>query len=198
MPVPNIGLEKSLGKIRQEMESDGNTSNDYDNGPYTSDPTSLEQASDYSYGGIDAVALALGTIDGTDTVAPHGMDEHSNYEYSDPFQFKIICSMMNEFYGTPPIMNKIWLKHSATMKNKDEITAGYHAIFLPLVSFAKKEGTINYIVRKIIEEICISRTKDVKAEMENTKRHLRGRIWRFIFEPICYVVGLLKIKLKKL
>jgi len=107
---------------------------------------------------------------------------------------KIVCSMMNEFYGTPPTMNKVWLKHSANMENKDIYASGYHAIFLPLVNFAKKEGSINYVVRKVLEEIAISRTKDLQAEMENTKRHFRGRVYRFILEPICYLVGLIKSK----
>jgi len=50
MPVPSVGVEKALGKIRQEMESSG-VSDDYDDGPYTSDQTTLEQASTYQYGG---------------------------------------------------------------------------------------------------------------------------------------------------
>ena len=49
MPVPSATVEKTLGKIRQEMESTG-TSDDYDDGPYTSAQTTLEQASTYQYG----------------------------------------------------------------------------------------------------------------------------------------------------
>ena len=105
---------------------------------------------------------------------------------------KIVCSMMNDFYGTPPTMNKVWLKHSANMKNAKVYALGYHTIFLPLVNFAKKEGKINYIVRKALEEIAINRTLDLQAEMEGTKRNTKGRIYRFLLEPLCYLVGWIK------
>ena len=74
MPVPSATVEKTLGKIRQEMESTG-TSDDYDDGPYTSDPTSLEKANTYQYG----PGLNVNSGGQSDLVAPHGMDEQSNY-----------------------------------------------------------------------------------------------------------------------
>ena len=72
MPVPNIGLEKSLGKIREELNFG---LSDYDDGPYTSDPTSLEKANTYQYG----PGLNVNSGGQSDLVAPHGMDEQSNY-----------------------------------------------------------------------------------------------------------------------
>ena len=72
MPVPDIGLEKSLGKIRKELQG-GLT--DYDDGPYISDPTSLEKANTYQYG----PGLNINSGGQSDLVAPHGMDEQSNY-----------------------------------------------------------------------------------------------------------------------
>jgi len=193
MPVPDIGLEKSLGKIRQELESLGELS-DYDDGPYTSNPTSLEQANTYQHGpGFNDIGG-----EGSNLVAPHGMDEQSGYDQNAglPDSGKIVCSMMNNFYGTPPTMNKVWLKHSANMKNAKIYALGYHTIFLPLVNFAKKEGKINYIVRKALEEIAINRTLDLQAEMEGTKRNTKGRIYRFLLEPLSFCVGYISKKLK--
>ena len=102
---------------------------------------------------------------------------------------KIVCSMMNEFYGTAPFRNKVWLVHSQNMPNAKTIEKGYHKVFLPLVAFAKKEGFLNKVVRKSLEHIARHRTADVYKEMRNGKRDVLGRVYRTILEPICYVVG---------
>ena len=102
---------------------------------------------------------------------------------------KIVCSMMNEFYGTSPFRNKVWLAHSQNMPNAKTIEKGYHKVFLPLVAFAKKDGFLNKVVRKTLEHIARHRTADVYKEMRNGKRDTLGRIYRAILEPICYVVG---------
>jgi hypothetical protein len=102
---------------------------------------------------------------------------------------KIVCSMMNEFYGTSPFRNKVWLAHSQNMPNAKTIEKGYHKVFLPLVAFAKKDGFLNKIVRKALEHIARHRTADIYKEMRNGKRDILGRIYRTILEPICYVVG---------
>jgi len=107
---------------------------------------------------------------------------------------KIVCSMMNEFYGTPPVMNKIWLKHSTTMKNPEIYALGYHTIFLPLVAFAKKEGRANTLVRLILEHIALHRTIDLHKELNKEQRHILGATYRFILEPLCYLVGLIHKK----
>jgi hypothetical protein len=102
---------------------------------------------------------------------------------------KIVCSMMNEFYGTAPFRNKVWLVHSQNMPNAKTIEKGYHKVFLPLVAFAKKDGFLNKVVRKSLEHIARHRTADVYKEMRNGKRDVLGRVYRTILEPICYVVG---------
>jgi len=113
-----------------------------------------------------------------------------------PTGSKIVCTMMNEFYNTPPVMNNIWLEHSASMKNVKTYTKGYHSIFLPLVNFAKKPGKINHTVRMILEHMAIHRTLDLKAEIDGTSRHTIGRIYRLIFEPLAFLIGWIKLKLK--
>lgn len=105
---------------------------------------------------------------------------------------KIVCSMMNEFYGTAPFRNKVWLAQSQRMPNAKTIEKGYHTLFLPLVAFAKKDGFFSKVVRKTLEHIARHRTADVYKEMRNGKRDILGRIYRAVLEPLCYVVGKLK------
>jgi hypothetical protein len=78
------------------------------------------------------------------------------------------------------------------MPNAKTIEKGYHTIFLPLVAFAKKDGFLNKVVRKLLEHIARHRTADVYREMRNGKRDTLGRISRNIFEPICYLTGKMK------
>lgn len=101
---------------------------------------------------------------------------------------KIICTMMNESYGFGSYRNAIWLKYSRDhLLPEHEI--GYHKIFLPLVAHAKGKGLSNYIVKIIIEHLTRHRTIDCKQEMRGKKRHTLGRIYRAIFEPLCFIVG---------
>jgi hypothetical protein len=95
---------------------------------------------------------------------------------------KIVCTMMNEFYGFGSFRNKIWLKHSKGLA--PEYQKGYHKLFLPLVKIAKT----NKVVRKILEHIAVHRTIDIRQESRG-KVHLLGRVYRKILEPICYFVG---------
>jgi hypothetical protein len=95
---------------------------------------------------------------------------------------KIVCTMMNEFYGFGSFRNKIWLKHSKGLA--PEYQKGYHKLFLPLVRIAKT----NKVVRKILEHIAVHRTIDIRQESRG-KVHLLGRVYRKILEPLCYFVG---------
>jgi hypothetical protein len=105
---------------------------------------------------------------------------------------KIVCSMMNEFYGTAPFRNRVWLLQSQRMPNAKTVEKGYHTLFLPLVAFAKKDGFFSKVVRKTLEHIARHRTADVYKEMRNGKRDTLGRIYRAVLEPLCYVVGKVK------
>ena len=95
---------------------------------------------------------------------------------------KIVCTMMNESYGFGSFRNKIWLKHSKDLAPEYQI--GYHKIFLPLVKLSKT----NKLLKKTLEHIAVHRTIDIRQEARG-KRHLLGRIYRKILEPICYWVG---------
>ncbi len=105
---------------------------------------------------------------------------------------KIICTAMNESYGFGSYRQAIWLGYARKHLTKEH-EVGYHTLFLPLVHLAyKKDYTL---IRKILEHGTRHRTADLRAEMQDKKRDQLGRIYRFFLEPLCYVVG--KIKLAK-
>ena len=124
-------------------------------------------------------------------------DEASNYESPTPVDDprdrgggdsggggggKIVCTMMNDSYGFGDFRNKIWLRQSKNLA--PEYQKGYHILFLPLVKLSKK----NKLLKKTLEHIAVHRTIDIRQEARG-KRHLLGRIYRKILEPICYWVG---------
>ena len=90
--------------------------------------------------------------------------------------------MMNESYGFGSFRNKIWLRHSKDLAPEYQI--GYHKIFLPLVRLSKT----NKLLKKTLEHIAVHRTIDIRQEARG-KKHLLGRIYRKVLEPICYIVG---------
>jgi hypothetical protein len=102
---------------------------------------------------------------------------------------KIVCTAMNQSYGFGSYRNAIWLKYSADKMTKAH-EAGYHAIFLPLVDLAYKRN--NKPIRIALEHIARHRTADLRAEMRGSKRDTLGRAYRFVLEPLCYVVGKIK------
>jgi len=107
---------------------------------------------------------------------------------------KIVCTAMNNAYGFGSYRQAIWLKYSKGMTKEHEV--GYHAIFLPLVDKAYNRGDKNnMLLRKILEHIARHRTADIRAETQGRKRDTIGRIERAFFEPLCYIVG--KIKMRK-
>ena len=106
---------------------------------------------------------------------------------------KIICTAMNQAYGFGSFRNAIWLKYSQE-KLKKEHEVGYHTLFLPLVKISYKMGNKwwNKAVRKGLEHLVKHRTKDIYQESKGKKRDTLGRIYRAIFEPLCYLVGKIK------
>lgn len=142
------------------------------------------------YGGGSPSAFGGGTIGGV-SIGALG-DPASTASASDGGGGgggKIICTAMNEAYGFGSYRQAVWLKYSERMTKEHE--RGYHRIFLPLVKYAFKsgDGVGNRIVRKVLEHGTRHRTADLRAEMYGRKRDLLGRLYRAIFEPICYVVG---------
>jgi hypothetical protein len=99
---------------------------------------------------------------------------------------KIICTMMNESYGFGHFRNQIWLEQSASLD--PAIERGYHKIFLPVIAFAKGDGWMSRMARKIMEHGARHRTADIWKQKRG-KRDRIGQAYRLVFEPICYVVG---------
>jgi hypothetical protein len=108
---------------------------------------------------------------------------------------KIVCTAMNNAYGFGGFRNAIWLKYAADHLTKEH-EVGYHTIFMPLVDRAYNRGDKNNMfLRKVLEHIARHRSADIRAELRNGKRDKIGRIQRAFFEPLCYIVG--KIKMRK-
>lgn len=102
---------------------------------------------------------------------------------------KIICTAMNASYGFGTYRQAIWLQYSEKHLTPYH-EKGYHKLFLPLVHKAYYSGEKNSkIIRAILEHGTRHRTADLRAEMQGKKRDTLGRIYRSIFEPICYIVG---------
>ncbi len=105
---------------------------------------------------------------------------------------KIVCTAMNHAYGFGSFRNKIWLAYAAKNLTKAH-EAGYHALFLPLVSAGyKQDKWYSKPLRAVLENIARHRSADLRAEMRGTKRDRVGQAYRFILEPLCYAVGKLK------
>lgn len=109
----------------------------------------------------------------------------------------IVCTMMNQTAGFGTFRNKIWHKFwlekgsngKKSFTQNHRMEKGYHTIFLPLVRFAKKDGTFNLIVRRILSHMGKHVTADFYGEMRNKKRDNLGRVYRAIFEPMCWGIG---------
>jgi hypothetical protein len=186
MPVPGVGSEKELGKIRQELESTS-TSDDYNNGPYTADPTSLKEL-EMGPGG-SGQSFNVNSPSQPSGAAPHSMDEFSLYDQNTSGTSKILCTTIYETTGLTDWKEKsrLWNKHLNKHLTKYH-QIGYHILFYQFTLLMKKYKPIF----KLGKYMTVQRSKDLEAIMNNKQRHLPGMIVRYIFEPICYVVGWIK------
>jgi hypothetical protein len=179
MNAPQLAMADyaDIGQLAQA----GQTAEDYQQAALQSDIARFDFEQNLPY---QKLSNLLGAVYG----APQGSVVQTQQQGGG----KIVCTMMNEFYGTGSFRNKVWLAHSASMPNAKVYEKGYHTMFLPLVAFAKKDGFFNKVVRSILEHIAKHRTADLYKEMRGTKRDTLGRIYRAVLEPLCYVVGKLK------
>ena len=106
---------------------------------------------------------------------------------------KIVCTAMNDDYGFGAYRNAIWLRYAElNYKDKPEMEKGYHAIFKPLLKIRKK--WYGKPIYALLKHIARHRSVDLRAEMYGKKRDRIGQAWRFVLEPLCYVVGKRLIK----
>lgn len=110
---------------------------------------------------------------------------------------KVVCTAMNNAYGFGGFRNIIWLKYAADNLTKEH-EVGYHTIFMPLVDRAYNRGDKNnMLLRKVLEHIARHRSADIRAELRNGKRDRIGQVERAFFEPLCYIVGKIKMRNNK-
>jgi hypothetical protein len=181
MNAPQLAMA-DYGDIAQ-LRDVGQTAEDYQQAALQGDIARFDFEQNLPY---QKLSNLLGAVYG----APQGSVVQSSQQGS--AGGKIVCTMMNEFYGTGSFRNKVWLAHSASMSNAKVYEKGYHTLFLPLVAFAKKDGFFSKVVRKTLEHIAKHRTADLYKEMRGAKRDTLGRIYRAVLEPLCYVVGKVK------
>ena len=109
---------------------------------------------------------------------------------------------MNETAGFGTFRNRIWHKFweekgSNGRKGSTQnyrMEKGYHTVFIPLVKIARKNDAFALMVRKILTHMGRHVTADFYGEMKGKKRDTLGRIYRGIFEPICWSLGRFKKK----
>ena len=112
----------------------------------------------------------------------------------------VVCTMMNDTYGFGGFRNRIWHKFweekgSNGRKGSTQnyrMEKGYHTVFIPLVKIARKNDAFALMVRKILTHMGRHVTADFYGEMRGKKRDTLGRIYRCIFEPICWSLGRFK------
>jgi hypothetical protein len=94
---------------------------------------------------------------------------------------KIVCTAMNNEYGFGSFRQAIWLAQSKDLDPAYE--KGYHALFLPLVTYAYKSGeksALQRILRGVLEHIARHRTADIWKQKRGKNRDNIGMIYRAI------------------
>ena len=191
---PLGGFISSLGVTGTEANTVGGGSTSPDNvdvggGWSPAGDTSSSTSSDAGYSGVDYGNSGWGTDYGGGYDS-YGADTSTSSSGGDSGgSSKIVCTAMNEAYGFGSFRNRIWLKYAQDNLTKAH-EVGYHTMFLPLVDLGYKKDV--KFVRKALEHIARHRSADLRAEMRGTKRDNLGRMYRFVLEPLCYVVGKLK------
>jgi hypothetical protein len=110
---------------------------------------------------------------------------------------KVVCTAMNDDYGFGSFRNAIWLKYSQQKySNTPEYEKGYHTIFIPLLQMRNKHWAGKQVY-KVLKHIARHRTADLRAEMYGTKRDRIGQVERAVLEPLCYIVGKIKLMTEK-
>jgi hypothetical protein len=124
---------------------------------------------------------------------PHTTSGFSKSDTPTGISRKVVCTMMNDAYGFGSYRNKIW--HKFWEDKRFPYEKGYHMIFIPLVKIAESDRFGSSIVRKLLEHMGRHVTADMYYVMKGKKRDVLGRIYRGIFEPICWILGKMKEKL---
>lgn len=206
MPVPGLGEEKTLRRIRFERLGSTTATADYTSTPSEVDssidgasalyeqllgipvtiedssaPVSLEEESTRTLGSSD-------TSPHLNQEGPHSMDELSEFDNN-----KIICTTIyNSLGSTEWHANRIlWNTHKDIHLTKYHQT-GYYILFKPFTNLMRKNNFVFQVGKYMAE----CRTRDIKAIMYNQHRYIPGIIIRYIFEPISFIIGYINTKVK--
>jgi hypothetical protein len=107
---------------------------------------------------------------------------------------KIVCTAMNDAYGFGTFRQKVWL--TSAQAGSPEYQRGYHILFLPLVRYcyySEADNLLQKSLKYLLENVVKHRTTDIWKERRGKMDPL-GRIYRRVFEPICWIVGKLSGK----
>ena len=100
---------------------------------------------------------------------------------------KIVCTEMYRQTQLDDWQRTIKLWYIFQQRHLSEThQKGYHFLFRPYVKGMQKSSILTSIGKHMAQE----RTKDIKHIMYGTEFSLKGRVYRTILEPICYIVGL--------
>ena len=136
----------------------------------------------------------------TDTVIVSYEPYGPQIDNTGPGKKGVVCTMMNQTAGFGTFRNRIWHKFwlekgsngKKSFTQDHRMEKGYHTVFIPLVKIAKKTDAFALMVRKILTHMGRHVTADFYGEMRGKKRDTLGRIYRFVFEPICWWLGRFK------
>ena len=143
---------------------------------YGSDPEPPEQTYEDTYGSVEDEQGFGG-----------GSDSGSGSSSSDSKDKKIVCTEMYRQTQLDDWQRTIKLWYIFQQRHLSEThQKGYHFLFRPYVKGMQKSSILTSIGKHMAQE----RTKDIKHIMYGTEFSLKGRVYRTILEPICYIVGL--------
>ena len=145
-------------------------------------------------GGINGISTGTSAITVQETTGTKNGVGTSGNVMSGTGGGKILCTTIYETTGFKDwkIAGILWNKHLDKHLTKYH-QIGYHKIFFQFTRLMKKNKYIFNLGKYMVTQ----RTRDIKAIMDNKKRHIPGMVVRYIFEPLSFCVGYISEKLKK-
>ena len=169
-------------KNKNDYQQDGNNTTIHENGTVTTM-------------GSGTTGTTVGAAGGGVPTGGSGGHQNAGNTGSDSKKEKIICTEMyrqtnlNDWKEAMKLWYLFQKKHLTPTHQ-----VGYHFLFKPFVRGMKKSKILTAIGSHFAKQ----RTKDIKHIMFGTKFFLLGRIYRIMFEPICYITGLILTRKEKL
>ena len=174
---------------KNDYQSDSNNKTIHENGSVTS---GSDSSGSYAYGddvsGVDISIPSSGSSSGDSSSGSESSSGNAGSTGSSSKKDKIICTEMYRQTNLDDWKEamKLWyLFQKKYLTSTHQV--GYHFLFKPFVRGMKKSRILTAIGSHFAKQ----RTKDIKYIMFGTKFSLLGRMYRIIFEPICYITGLL-------